>query len=185
MKPAGICFIGLFYLLLVCAGCEKGFLKNNDEAENNIILPRQTPYLCSACVGADNFTENKWSFYNIDTFYCGIIDTAIALPERTGFTIFGPSSCSPDSGLILTINISPANLTKDIFNLTTLKAGMYYYDNVSGVHPFISQPGNDFSFIIDSYIYQTRMMTGRFSGTVFTPNGQATTLFGKYKVRVI
>jgi hypothetical protein len=142
------------------------------------------PYICSACVGADNYTEGKWSFYNVDTFYCGVIDTAIATPDRTGFTIFGPSSCSLDSGLVLTISIEPSSLNKDLSDLTTNKASVYYYDNIGHTHPFVSQAGFTFSFIIDSYVNQSRMITGKFNGVVFKPNGQATTLLGKYKVKI-
>jgi hypothetical protein len=69
MKKGKFFFVGFFILLIAVAGCEKGFLKGQEKSnENNISLPGQTPYLCSACIGADNFTENKWSFYNIDTF---------------------------------------------------------------------------------------------------------------------
>lgn len=173
-------------MLLVFAACKKGYFPGvKDESGINILPAPEKPYTCASCVGADNFTENKWSFYNVDTFYCGIIDTAIATPDRNGFTVFGPSSCSSDSGLVLTINIDPVRLTKDLQNLTTTKAGLYYYDNIGQSHPFVTRPGTPFSFIIDSYIHQTRMMTGRYTGTVYKPDGQATTIFGKYKVRMM
>ena len=128
-------------------------------------IPR--PYICPSCIGSDNFIEGKWSFYNGSDFYCGSIDTAIAAPARNGFTFFGPSACSTDSGLVLTINTEPAFLSQDVFNSTTTKVGMYYYDNAAQTYPFITQPGFQFSVTIESYIHQTRLMTGRFSGIVF------------------
>ncbi|HEU4858681.1 MAG TPA: hypothetical protein VFT15_02550, partial [Chitinophagaceae bacterium] len=77
---------------------------------------------CPSCAGADNDTEGKLSFY-IMILYCAIIDVAIAAPGRNGFTFFGPSSCSIDSGLVVTISIEPSFLTKIFFNLTTNTVG--------------------------------------------------------------
>lgn len=152
-----------------------------DTGTNNV--PK--PYICPSCIGTDNFIEGKWSFYNGNDFYCGVIDTAIAAPARNGFTFFGPSSCSMDSGLVLTINTEPALLNQDVFNSTTTKVGMYYYDNVAQTYPFMTQPGFQFSVTIESYIYQTRLMTGRFSGTVFKGSGGQTSLQGKFKIKVL
>ena len=152
----------------------------NDSSTNNI--PKS--YICPSCIGTDNFIEGKWSFYNGNDFYCGIIDTAIAAPARNGFTFFGPSSCSGDSGLVLTINTEPALLNQDVFNSTTTRVGMYYYDNVAQTYPFMTQPGFHFSVTIESYIYQTRVMTGRFSGLVFKAAGGQTSLQGKFKIKV-
>ena len=143
-----------------------------------------TPYVCASCIGSDNFIEGKWSFYNGSDLYCGSIDTAIAAPARNGFTFFGPSACSMDSGLVLTINTEPAFLSQDVFNSTTTKVGMYYYDNAAQTYPFITQPGFQFSVTIESYIHQTRLMTGRFSGIVFKAAGGQTSLQGKFKVKV-
>jgi hypothetical protein len=177
------------FVVLFFFSCEKEYSYEGGnilpERDSIIINSTPQPYVCSSCAGADNYTEGKWSFYNNDTFYCGIVDTAIAAPDRNGFTFFGPSSCSVDSGLVLTISIEPNFLTKDFFNLTTNRVGLYYYDNIGQTHPFVTQPAFTFSFIIDSYLHQTKMMTGRFSGMVFTPNGDATTLFGKYKVKLL
>lgn len=143
------------------------------------------PYICPPCIGADDFVEGKWSFYNGGRFFCGIVDTAIAAPQRNGFTFFGPSACSPDSGLVMTISVDPVILNQDISNSTTTKVGMYYYDHAGQTHPFMTQPGYHFSVTIDSYIYQTKMMTGRFSGFVFKPNGQQTSLTGKFKMKLL
>ena len=179
----------LLTIVLILLSCEKEY--SYEGGITPIIIDTGTihispkPFVCASCIGADNYTEGKWSFYNADTFYCGIIDTAIATPDRNGFTFFGPSSCSIDSGLVLTINIEPNFLTHDLFNTTTNRAGLYYYDNIGQTHPFVTHAGIPFSFTIESYIHQTRMMTGRFSGTVFKPNGEPATLNGKYKVKML
>lgn len=144
-----------------------------------------TPYICSSCIGTDDFIEGKWSMYNGTKFYCGIIDTAIAAPARNGFTFFGPSACSIDSGLVMTINTEPAFLNQDVLNATTTKVGMYYYDNVAQTYPFITQTGFQFSVSINSYIYQSKIMTGTFSGIVVRPNGGQTSVQGKFRVKVL
>ena len=151
-----------------------------DTTANNI----PTPYICPSCIGADAFIEGKWSMYNGTDFYCGLIDTAIAAPARNGFTFFGPSACSIDSGLVLTINTEPAFLNQDVFNATTTKVGMYYYDNAAQTYPFITQSGFQFSVTINSYVHQTKMMTGTFSGSVVKPNGVHTSVQGKFQVKV-
>lgn len=176
------------FVLLFFFSCEKEYSYeggNIPPARDSVIINTvPQPYVCSSCAGADNYIEGKWSFYNNHTFYCGIIDTAIAAPDRNGFTFFGPSSCSIDSGLVVTISVEPNFLKKDFFNLTATRVGLYYYDNIGPTYPFITQSGFTFSLVIDSYIHQTKIMTGSFSGTVFTPNGDATTLSGKYKVKL-
>ena len=175
-------------LLLILISCKKEY---SCEGCNTVVtvdtttinnIPR--PYICPSCVGADDFIENKWSLYNGTNFYCGVIDTAIAAPARNGFTFFGPSACSIDSGLVMTINTEPAFLNQDVYNSTTTKVGMYYYDNVAQTYPFITKSSFQFSVTIESYIYQTRMMTGTFSGIVVKPNGGQTNLQGKFKVKI-
>jgi hypothetical protein len=182
-KPINIIFPVIAILLFSCKkeySYEGGPVIIIDTGTTNI--PK--PYICPSCTGGDQFIESKWSFYNGNDFYCGGIDTAIAAPARNGFTFFGPSSCSIDSGLVMTINTEPALLNQDVFNSTTTKVGMYYYDNTVQTYPFITQPGFQFSVTIESYIYQTRVMTGTFNGIVVRPNGGQTGLQGKFKVKV-
>ena len=182
--------VNIFFLIAVIIffSCKKEYSYEGgditqivDSTSNNIT----GPYICPSCIGADAFIEGKWSMNNGTDFYCGIIDTAIAAPARNGFTFFGPSACSIDSGLVLTINTEPAFLNQDVFNATTTKVGMYYYDNVAQTYPFITQSGSQFSVSINSYIYQSKMMTGTFSGIVVKPNGGQTSVQGKFKVKVL
>jgi hypothetical protein len=83
------------------------------------ILP-PVPWICPACIGKDAQIDKKWSFYIDGSFLCGDIDTAIVIaPERNGFTFFGPSSCSLDSGMVFTVFLDGEILNKDIRNVTT------------------------------------------------------------------
>jgi hypothetical protein len=186
IKPAFIIFVSLTIIHL---SCKKEYSYEGGPAATVIIdsgaVNTPKPYICPSCIGTDNFIDGKWSFYNGNDFYCGIIDTAISTPARNAFTFFGPSSCSADSGLVLTINTEPALLNQDVFNSTTTKVGMYYYDHVAHSYPFMTQPGYQFSVTIESYINQTRVMTGRFSGTVFKAGGGQTSLQGKFKIKIL
>ena len=186
----GKCSINIIFLFAIITffGCRKEYSYEGgiitgivDTTSNN--LP--TPYICPSCIGSDAFIEGKWSMVNGTIFYCGIIDTAIAAPARNGFTFFGPSACSLDSGLVMTINTEPVFLNQDVFNATTTKVGMYYYANAAQTYPFITQTAFPFSVSINSYFYQTKMMTGTFSGIVVKPNGVQTSVQGKFKVKVL
>lgn len=177
----------IFLVAIITVGCKKeySYEGGNPAVIDTTVSNIPVPYLCPSCVGADSFIEGKWSMYNGTVFYCGIIDTAIAAPARNGFTLFGPSLCSIDSGLVLTINTEPSFLNQDVFNSTTTRVGMYYYDNVAQTYPFITQPAFQFSVTIVSYIHQTKMMTGTFNGFVVRPNGGQTSVQGKFKVKVL
>lgn len=181
-------YSGFSFLLvyIIFTGCKKEYscedCRSSVELKDSVTSTAPQPWTCPTCIGMDKYVEGKWSFYNDNSFYCGDIDTAIAMPNRVAFTFFGPSSCSGDSGMVITIIIEPMALTKDFYNHTTNDVGFYYYDNIGRTHPFISRRGEPFSVSIDSYIQQTKIMTGRFGGTVFKPNGDATSLTGKFKV---
>ena len=187
MAPKRIHIFLVSLLVFLITNCKKEYSYEGGAIPiitDSVINVVQQPYICPSCIGADDYIEGKWSFYHGGNFYCGIVDTAIATPARDGFTFFGPSSCSPDSGLVLTINIEPTILNQDVSNSTTSKVGMYYYDNVGQTYPFMTRSGFNFSLTIDSYIHQTRLMTGSFSGFVFKPTGQQTSLNGKFKLKI-
>jgi hypothetical protein len=181
---------GLYGVLvyIIFTGCKKEYscegCRSSVEIKDSVATASPKPWTCSACMGMDNYMEGKWNFYNDNSFYCGDIDTAIAMPNRVAFTFFGPSSCSGDSGMVITIIIEPLALTKNIYNHITNDVGFYYYDNTGRTHPFISRRGEPFSVSIDSYIQQTKIMTGRFGGTVYKPNGDATSITGKFVMKI-
>jgi hypothetical protein len=149
------------------------------------ILP-PVPWICLSCIGKDAQIEDKWSFYNDGSFLCGDIDTAIVItPERNGFTFFGPSSCSADSGMVFTVFLNGEVLNKDLRNLTTQNIAFYYYDNIGHTFPYASRRNNPFTFTIESYIHQTHVAIGTFSGPVIKPNGTGSVISsGKFKVKL-
>ncbi len=152
-------------------------------------LPRpiinNTPSICPACIGQDSFIENKWSLYVGNNFYCGGVDRFIATPNKTGFTLYGPSTCSIDSGLVLTINLAGESLTHDLFNYTSSTNGFYYYDNVTPSFVAITQTGTPFFLTVESYNNTTKMLICSFYGTAKLANGGSVYVSGgKFKIKI-
>ena len=48
---------------------------------------------------------------------------------KTDFTFFGPSACSVDTGIVVSVYL-PVALDRDQFNLTTQQTAFYYYDHM-------------------------------------------------------
>lgn len=140
---------------------------------------------CSLCNPANTTDLKKWSFKQKNSFQCGVIDTAIITPNKNAFTFFGPSSCSSDTGLVITAYLDPLKLDKDVFNYTTDHVAFYYYDHVGPTYIFMVRPPLKFSLTIDSYIHQTGILKGRFTGSVFKhDNSIAIIEFGKFSLQL-
>lgn len=137
----------------------------------------------TACAGCNSsLIEGQWSLSLGDALVCGPIDTAILNLERNAFTFFGPSRCSPDSGLIISVGLDSLKLDKNISNLTIKKATLYYYDNISGLYVVQSEQNKPFSIVILQYDHTTKAVEGTFSGTGFTPGGRQIALTkGRWK----
>lgn len=187
-----------FALGVLCApGCAKEYSYEGQDTTINqdtttipdtTIIPVIEFPVCSACVVEDSseIAENMWSFKYGNNYLCGVIDTAIVNADRTGFTFFGPSTCSIDTGLIITAFISPAVLNGDKFNLTINRAAFEYYDNVKPSDVFVSKSIKQFSLTIDSYTHATRLAAGTFTGYVYTEDGkEAFIVSGKFKVKLM
>ena len=144
------------------------------------------PPICTDCLGNDAQIENRWSLHVGNLIYCGIIDTAIATPDRTGFTFFGPSSCSVDSGMVITIYLDGVKLDHDFSSYTTNKVGFYYYDNVTPSYMLITQTGQPFSVTINNYEHSARLIRGTFGGFAMTSNRASSSVTGgKFKLRLL
>lgn len=188
--------IGLFALLAVLfsGSCSKEYsLEGRDSA---IVIPVPIPVpdtlpstptpLPQSCVGCANEQESgKWSFTYNNILYCGIIDTAIKSPTLEAFTFYGPSLCSEDSGLVVTVQLSPDKMNRSLNNYTVARAGMYYYDHKGNSYFLQSSSAQPFILVIDSYNHQTKEIRGSFGGTVLTADGRQVVLAdGKWKTHL-
>jgi hypothetical protein len=182
--------LGLSLLLLQTAGCKKEYSFEGGDLivqKDSILLPtvpvNNIPG-CTTCSIADELLLGKWNFKTGNAFLCGSVTAAGMIAEKTAFTFFGPSACSNDTGLVMTIYL-PVSLDRDRFNIPISKAAFYYYDNNSTRDILISLQTAPFSATIKSFIFDTGIATGTFSGTVFKANGDTTFVTeGNYKIKL-
>lgn len=130
---------------------------------------------CQLCDSSKQTTLGEWSFITEGVYLCGTFTNSgfIGGNAHNAFTFFGPSACSIDTGIVVSVYL-PVALNEDKFNLTTNNTAFYYYDHNAPKDIFISLPAAKFSVTIQSFIYATGIVTGTFQGTVFTANGDST-----------
>jgi hypothetical protein len=177
-------------ILLYSCAKEYSFEGGRQPVRTDTIINQPPPpptYFCAACTGQDKYVENRWSFYESNLFFCGIIDTAIAAPQRSGFTFYGPSACSPDSGAVFTVTFENGiRLDRDMINITTPRCAFYYYDNPGQSFLYMNILNVPFHFTIEEYIHQTKMLKGTFTGPVRNGTGGGRQISsGKFMVRLL
>jgi len=170
----------LAILLLQNTGCVKEYSFEGatldtiptDTVDTAILQPPATLPQCALCNPSDSFTVGHWSFKAGNAYLCGSFTDAgfFAGNSKTAFTFFGPSACSLDTGIVVSVYL-PVALDRDMYNITTTKTAFYYYDHFGAKDIFISRPTSVFSVTVQSFIYATNIATGTFSGTVFTAKG--------------
>src|SRR6476646_7733927 len=132
-----------------------------------------TPYLqCSLCNPSDPIVLGHWSFKTGNEYQCGTFTNSGFFngQSKTDFTFFGPSACSVDTGIVVSVYL-PVALDRDQYNLTTQQTAFYYYDHNAPADIFQSRHTAVFSVTVQSFIDATRIVTGTFGGTVFAANG--------------
>ena len=183
-------FFFMQIILLHSTGCKKEY---SYEGGDSLIIKHDTVIVpvppapefpaCSSCRESDATEEARWNFKMDNSFFCGVIDTGIITSDKNAFTFFGPSTCSIDTGLVITAYFEPEKLTSDKHNITTNKVAFYYYQH-GAPYIFISERSTNFSITIESFIYATGIATGTFKGGVARANGIITYIKdGKFKVR--
>lgn len=162
----------LTFLLALLTACSKEYSYEQvpaDTADVVIPLPDVPVSFCPSCNDAD-IPDSSWRI-NIDgVLYCGKAEKSIVSPEKTGFTFFGPSFCSADSGFVVTVYLQNESLTSDKVNLQA-RMGCYYYDQVGPSYVYMSAASQPIPCIITRYEHQTGKASGTFSGVVLDKNG--------------
>jgi hypothetical protein len=140
---------------------------------------------CGQCLIQPTEGLAKWSFKTDSFVLCGNLTRGIISPERTGFTFFGPSLCSADSGLIMTVYLPQGvKLDSDQQNINTNRCIFQYYEK-GKPDILISKPSPGFLLIIDSYNHQTAIATGRFNGLSYTAGNKVASIKeGKFQVKL-
>ncbi len=192
----------LFYIictfLLLClqagfSGCIKEYSYEGGPAQDTTYgsIPSDTVSkpaikfpVCAECENTSEPLLSTWDFKYDGSFLCGNTTRAIISPEQTGFTFFGPSACSIDTGLVMTVYLSNDTLNGDKSNITSTQVIFEYYDNVTLSDIFMTNKLGTFSLTIDKYEYSTRIVEGRFSGSVPAKNGVEVAINnGRFKIK--
>lgn len=143
-----------------------------------IIFPQ-----CVACAGTSQVTLGHWSFKVGNTRLCGTYTNSGFFngQSKTSFTFFGPSTCSVDTGIVVSVYLS-VPLNQDRYGLTTDTTAFYYYDHNSPDDILASRHTTVFTVTVQSFINATGIVTGTFEGDVFTANGDTVHVTdGQYK----
>jgi hypothetical protein len=179
-------------LLLLFQSCKKeySYEASPPALQDSIVTPPDPITELPLCFSCNSYTDpvnmNQWSLKAETSKTCGIIDTAFCTFERSAFTLFGPSSCSIDTGLVMTIYLQDVKLDRDLSNIYVSKVAFYYYDRVAPSYIYISSSAYPFSVYIDNYNHQTKIMTGKFDGFAKRTNGiNAFISQGRFKIKLL
>jgi len=182
------------FILLNITGCAKeySFEGSNTHPRDTVIVPPPPPPAASElphCSSCDHLTTpvqlNHWSLKAQQSQACGTIDTAIITLERTSFTFFGPSSCSRDTGMVITAYLNES-LDRDKTNIQVSRVAFYYYDRVTPSYIYMTYPTTPFYLHIDTYNHQTKIATGTFGGSGVKVNGSNTVISeGKFSIKLL
>ncbi len=184
-------FALLLPIFFVNTGCKKDYsFEGANIITDSVILPvspgpvvKEFPD-CALCNVTNDLSTGHWNFKTGNSFLCGGVTNSgfFAGYSKTDFTLFGPSACSADTGLVLSVYLS-VPLDQDRTNLTASATAFYYYDNTAPKDIFISMPDKPFSVTVQRFVYSTGIATGTFSGTVFKANGDTAFITqGNFKV---
>ncbi len=141
---------------------------------------------CSFCNATDELQLSTWNFRTDNSYLCGVVGNAGAGidPSKKNFHFFGPSACSTDTGLVMTVYL-PVTLDRDRADITTYEVAFFYYDHFGPRDIFISFSTAPFYLTLKSFSYATGIATGTFGGTVYKVNGDTTTIRdGNFKIKL-
>lgn len=186
-------------LLLQNTGCEKDYSYEGGDTLtiirgpiiDSLPSPPDTDTLkvfpdCSLCNSADELSIGTWSFKTGSSYVCGstTISGFFGGYSKMDITFFGPSACSQDTGLVMSVFLL-VPLDRNRSKLVADRAAFYYYDNNAPNDIFDSQSERPFTVTVQDFDISTGIATGTFKGTVFRANGDTAVIKeGRYKVQI-
>lgn len=193
-------FYGLAVMLLLpllwlqTTGCAKEYSFEGTDTtalRRDTIAPPPPPPgdlvfpVCNLCNATAPMQLGTWNFKIGNSYVCGVTTDAIITADKNAFTFFGPSACSTDSGMVITIYMEPDKLAGDKHNVTISKVVFFYYDHNATAYVLMSQTGVGFTLTIDDYTESTGIATGTFSGGTFRANGAFVYVKeGRFKIKL-
>jgi hypothetical protein len=154
-----------------------------DTLDTVVISPAIIFPQCSSCTDTSQVSLGHWSFKIGNTRLCGSFTNSgfFSGLSKTSFTFFGPSACSDDTGIVVSVYL-PVPLDRDRYGLTTDTTAFYYYDHTSPNDILASRHTAVFTVTVRSFINATGIATGTFSGSVYTADGDIVQIAdGQYK----
>ncbi|MEO7962074.1 MAG: hypothetical protein ABIR19_11035 [Ginsengibacter sp.] len=164
----------IVYLIITCTlGCSKEYSFEGSSVFNNIPridsaqLPAPSTHLlfCDKCQDGNSSDTTYWNFLFEGKRLCGPVTKAIMTPEKNRFTFFGPTLCSVDTGLVMSVFLEDEFLNRDLSNIQSMSVALEYYDNTT-LSNILTSVRSGISFNIDTYSASTRTAKGSFSGSV-------------------
>ncbi len=182
------CSLALFAICLNISSCAKDYSYERQPQDSVIIrdsIPPPPPLLasCLLCANATTVKDSSWSFKLEGAWLCGLAEKAIITLERSSFTFFGPSACSGDSGFVASVYLNEP-LNSDKTNISAARVAVYYYDGLTPSYVLMSGNTDPFYLVIEKYVHQTGVATGRFNGFAHTENGIRKAIEGgRFKIK--
>ncbi len=154
-----------------------------DTLDTTVIPPAIIFPQCNFCKELNQVDLGHWSFKIGDTYLCGSFSNSgfFSGLSKMNFTFFGPSACSDDTGIVVSVYL-PVPLDQDRYGLSTNETAFYYYDHNSPDDILDSRSTATFTVTVQSFIYATGIAIGTFSGDVYTVKGDIVHITdGQYK----
>jgi hypothetical protein len=142
---------------------------------------------CNLCDPSAELAIGEWSFRTGNSFLCGGVTNSGFFNgySRKDITFFGPSACSVDTGIVLSIYNLASPLNGNQSNISCDQVTFYYYDHNASKDILSSSLDKPFTATIITYVNSTQIATGTFSGTVLKANGDTAIIKdGKFKVLI-
>ncbi|CAN5339217.1 hypothetical protein BH20BAC1_BH20BAC1_15720 [soil metagenome] len=150
---------------------------------DTLFIPPLTLPSCNECELNPDTDSTYWNLIFDNKILCGKITRAIGTSDKTGFTFFGPSKCSLDTGLVMSVALRIDTLNKNLSNVISNNVALEYYDNTTQTN-FFQSMRQSITFKMKSYDHITGMASGSFSGTVILKdNSIAEVLNGNFVIR--
>ena len=188
------CFISVVITIFILSpqvGCEKEYSYEGGVFIDSIpagptdtlISPPETLPVCDECASNPETDSTYWNLVFDNKILCGAVTRAIATSDKTGFTFFGPSKCSLDTGLVMSVALGTDSLTKNLTNVISNNVALEYYDNTTQTN-FFQSMRQSITFTIDTYNHATRIAVGSFKGlVVLKDNSVGEVVDGNFVIR--
>lgn len=178
--PIFFATIATLAFMLIGFGCVKeeysyegGLLPPVDSTTDTTTQNIPPPFItaCKECSPGGPAQYMQWHFLCEASALCGPVTKAVMSPDKNAITFFGPSTCSVDTGLIMSAFFDEP-LNSDRSNVKAARAVLQYYIKNAADNVFQSEPPHPFTLTIDQYTLNTRIAMGHFDGFAYTPAGK-------------